>query len=78
MIHRGGKTVDRLSLLWPVITQDNASAAKSTGGVRLVGPEARMSKREREEGKSKTAAAIVAGKPELNHRAITQLLLLPF
>lgn len=44
--------------------------AKSTGGVRLVGPEARMSERGREEGKSNTAAAISVGIPELNHRAI--------
>lgn len=48
---------------------DNASVAKSTGGVRLVGPEARMSERGREEGKSNTAAAISVGKPELNQTA---------
>lgn len=58
-----------------MIMWDNASAAKSTGGVRLVGPEARMSERGGEEGKS---AAIGEEKPELDHRAITQLLLLPF
>lgn len=57
---------------------DNASVAKSTGGVRLVGPEARMSERGREECKSNTAAAISVGKPERNHRGIKQLLLLPF
>lgn len=50
------------------------SVAKSTGGVRLVGPEAKMSERERVVGKSNAAAAIGVGKPELNHRAITQLL----
>lgn len=32
--------VDRLSQFWPVIMWDVASVAKSTGGVRLVGPEA--------------------------------------
>jgi len=54
---------------------DSVSVAKSTGGVRLVGPEARMSERGREEGKS---AAIRVEKLELNHRAIEQLLLHPF
>lgn len=56
---------------------DNVSGAKSTGGVRLAGPEARMSERGSEEGESDATANISAGNPELNDRAIKQLQLLP-
>lgn len=51
------------------------SVAKTTGGVRLVGPEVRLSVRGREENKS---VATSVEKAELNPRAIEQLLLLPF
>lgn len=60
-----------------MIIWDNVSVAKSTGGVRLVGPGAKMSERGRVEGKANTATAISEGKPEPNHKAIKQLLLLP-
>lgn len=49
---------------------DIVSVAKSTGGVRLVGPEVRMSKRGSEEGNS---TAFSVGKPVLNFRAIKQV-----
>lgn len=42
---------------------DIVSVVKSTGGVRLVGPEVRMSKRGSEEGNS---TAFSVGKPVLN------------
>lgn len=79
MMHSGSGVggVDRLSQFWPVIMWDIVSVAKSTGGVRLVGPEARMNQGGREERKSNAAAAISDGKPERNHRGISQLLLLP-
>lgn len=54
--------------MWGSIT-----VAKSTGGVRLGGHVLRMRKGERE-GKS---PAVIVEKPELNLRAIKQLLLLP-
>lgn len=46
MIQKGGE----IELTEPstVIMWDRMSVAKSTGGVRLVGPEARMNKRGRE------------------------------
>lgn len=69
--------VDRLSQFWPVIMWDGASVAKSTGGVRLVGPEAKMRGGGRGERKSNTGATTSVGKPERNHRGIDQLLLLP-
>lgn len=70
--------VDRLSQFWPVIMWDVASVAKSTGGVRLVGPEAGTRGGERGERKFNTGAtAISAGKPERNHRGTDQLLPLP-
>lgn len=57
-----------------MIMWDVESVAKSTGGVRLVGPEAGT----RRERKSNTGATTVgAGKPGCNHRGSRQLLFTP-
>ena len=54
---------------------DNASVAKVTGGVRLAGPEAKTSTRERREKVTGLAAISVGNQSSIS--ASRQLLLLP-